>query len=143
MQGTVRSWWRGLVGRRPAADPADVLDPNDLAELVSAGARIAHECALTAPEVVAATATRAIARGVPLRSIDGRNSDGEIGIIHFADGSTITIADERRGELARLSIQALLGNLRLAAVHRGPDRVTVELVHGGRRALVRAIAAHG
>lgn len=133
------SFWSWL--RHHGATGASDLDlnPEDAEELNLAAIRVASEFALSAPEVIVATAGRLLRRQVPVSALRGTALAPGLGELQFADGTMITVRGEHPGDLGRLAIRLMHGRVALSGCVAASDGVTLELVYDDRRLRLRAI----
>jgi len=115
------------------------LSPDDAAELSRAALRVASEFALSAPEVIIATAGRLLRRQVPVSALRGTAMAPGLGELQFADGTVITVRAEHQGDLGRLAVRLLHGRVKLDGCVASADGVTLEVVHDDRRVRLRAV----
>lgn len=126
--------WEELWGwLRHREDPQLLLSPEDLAELETAAARVAGEFAVSAPEVIAATAARLLRRRVPVRGVSGSALAPGVAELRFADGTVVIVRAGHSGDLGRLAVWLVQGTVSLLGFEAAPGRVTLEVAHDGHR----------
>lgn len=124
--------WEALrAWLRQREEPHLSLSPQDLAELETAAARVAGEYAVSAPEIIAATATRLLQRQVPLRGVSGTALAPGVAELRFADGTVAIVRAEHSGDLGRLAVWLAHGRVLLFGFDVSPGRVTLQTLHQG------------
>jgi hypothetical protein len=140
----LRARLRRLLGFRddPGGRTVSVsqLDPADLAELEAVGDRLVHEYPGAAPEVIAATVRRLMARGVPIRALRGSGLEPGLGELCFADGTVLTVSGGHPGGLGRVAVQALQGHVNLEGCQRCGQQVRLDVGWGRHSEPLRALA---
>ena len=135
--------WNGFLSwlRQRAAAASGELDlsPQDAAELSQAATRGAGEFALSAPQVIVATAGRLVRRQVPVSAVRGSALAPGVGELQFADGTTITVRGEHQGDLARMSVRLLTARVVLNGYVLDPAGVDLEVLADGRRSRLHAL----
>lgn len=132
------SFWSWLR-HRAAATPRLDITPDDAEELHRAAVRVAGEFALSAPEVILATAGRLLRRQVPASALRGTALAPGLGELRFADGTVITVAAEHAGDLGKLAVGLIHTRVPLEGCEASADGVTLEIVQADRRLRLRAI----
>ncbi|MEN0072178.1 MAG: hypothetical protein AAGC63_14465 [Propionicimonas sp.] len=133
------SFWSWLRQHGAAGVGGLDVSPADVEELNRAAMRVASEFALSAPEVIVATAGRLLRRQVPASALRGTALAPGLGELQFADGTVITVRAEHPGELGRLAVRLMHGRVMLDGCVASADGVTLELVHDDRRVRLRAV----
>lgn len=135
--------WDGFLSwlwqRAAAASGGLDLSPQDAAELSQAATRVAGEFALSAPQVIVATAGRLLRRQVPVSAVRGSPLAPGLGELQFADGTTITVRGEHQGDLTRMSVRLLTARAVLDGYVLDPAGVDLEVLAGGRRSRLHAL----
>ncbi|MGC4154391.1 MAG: hypothetical protein QM628_15125 [Propionicimonas sp.] len=132
--------WEELWGwLRHREDPQLSLSPQDLAELETAAARVAGEFAVSAPEIIVATATRLLGRRVPVRGVSSTALMPGVAELRFADGTVAIVRPEHSGDLGRLAVWLVHGKVTLLGFETAPHRVILTVVHGDHRLFLTAL----
>lgn len=116
-----------------------LLTPQDLAELEAAATRVAGEYAVSAPEIIVATATRLLHRRVPIRGIAGTALAPGVAELRFADGTVAIVRAEHPGDLGRIAVGLAHGRVTLLDFVTAAGRVGLDVVHDGRRLRLTAL----
>lgn len=131
------SFWSWL--RHGAGTTSLEITPDDAAELHRAALRVAGEFALSAPEVIVATAGRLLRRQVPASALHGAAQAHGLGELRFADGTVIMVRAEQPGDLGKLAVRLIHNRVLLDGCEASADGVTLEIVQADRRLRLRAI----
>lgn len=132
-------FWSWLRRRAATGTGGLGLSPQDTAELNQAATRVAGEFALSAPQVIIATAGRLLRRQVPVSAVRGSALTPGVGELQFADGTTITVRGEHQGDLARVSVRLLTTRVVLDGFVLDPAGVDLEVLADGRRSRLHAL----
>ena len=124
---------------RHREDTQLLLSPQDLAELEAAASRVAGEYAVSAPEIIVATATRLLHRRVPLRGIAGTALAQGVAELRFADGTVVIVRAEHPGDLGRVAIGLVHGRVALLGFATAASRVALDVAHDRHRLRLTAL----
>lgn len=126
--------WEELWGwLRHREDPQLSLSPQDLAELEIAAARVAGEFAVSAPEIIVATAARLLGRRVPVRGVSSTALAPGVAELRFADGTVAIVRPEHPGDLGRLAVWLVQGSVSLLGFDAASGQVTLDVAHDSHR----------
>ncbi len=131
-------FWSWLRRHAVATDDLD-LAPSDAADLRRAAARVAGEYALTAPEVIVATAGRLLRRQVPVSAVRGSAVAPGVGELQFADGTVMIVRGEHQGDLSRVSVRLLTARVKLGGFAIEPSGVNLDVFVSGHRSRLHAL----
>lgn len=136
--GPISRWLAGLA-RPTGADSAGLwLSATDVAELTEIGRRVAAEHGQSSPTVITTNLARLMGRRVPVRAVRP-GAIRTLGVLCFADGTTVIVKGHRPGDLGRIAAGIYFGRVELAAFRPEGSGVTVEVRFGRRQESLSAL----